>query len=126
MLGFAPEALAALSSYGYPGNVRELRNIVERAVILCSGSEITKADLVIAGPAAEPQVPAVGAAIGAFFQMGALADGSPPPLDAVERAYFARVLQHCEGRRMQAAQALGVSYPTFLKRLREIDPETRG
>jgi two-component system response regulator AtoC len=38
----------------------------------------------------------------------------------VERAYVARVLEHFHGKRVVAAQALGISYPTFLKRLREL------
>ena len=42
------------------------------------------------------------------------------PLDAVEQAYVRRVLEHTGGKRMAAAQLLGISYPTFLKRLREL------
>ena len=38
----------------------------------------------------------------------------------MERSYVARVLEHLSGRRMAAAQTLGISYPTFLKRLREL------
>lgn len=54
-----------------------------------------------------------------FFSMSTN-DGVPPPLDVVERAYVARVLEHTAGRRLAAAQLLGISYPTFLKRLREL------
>jgi NtrC-family two-component system response regulator AlgB len=43
--GIAPEALAAIKQYKWPGNIRELRNVVERAVILCGGAEIQTADL---------------------------------------------------------------------------------
>jgi NtrC-family two-component system response regulator AlgB len=43
--GIAPEALAAIKQYKWPGNIRELRNVVERAVILCGGAEIQIADL---------------------------------------------------------------------------------
>jgi len=43
--GFTAEALHALSSYRFPGNVRELENVIERAVILCEGGEIGVADL---------------------------------------------------------------------------------
>ena len=45
--------------------------------------------------------------------------GTPPRLEEVELAYFLRVLDLCEGHRTAAAQAAGVSYPTFLKRLRD-------
>jgi NtrC-family two-component system response regulator AlgB len=43
--GFAEEALAAIKQYRWPGNIRELRNVVERAVILCGGPEIQISDL---------------------------------------------------------------------------------
>ena len=59
----------------------------------------------------------------AFFGVALGPEGAAPPLDRVERAYVARVLEHCGGRRMAAAQALGISYPTFLKRLRELGLE---
>jgi DNA-binding NtrC family response regulator len=54
-----------------------------------------------------------------FFAVKADA-GVPPPLEVVERAYVARVLNHTAGRRLAAAHLLGISYPTFLKRLREL------
>jgi DNA-binding NtrC family response regulator len=55
-----------------------------------------------------------------FFVVGLGVDRTPPPVRDVERAYVARVLQHVQGQRMAAASLLGVSYPTFLKRLREL------
>ena len=117
VVGLTPRALAALQGYGYPGNVRELRNITERAVILASGPEVTERDLILA-QSGEP--PPGG---DAFFGVAASQDGGPPRLEAVERAYVARVLEHFGGRRVAAAQALGISYPTFLKRLRELGLE---
>ena len=56
----------------------------------------------------------------AFFSVKLQADGTPPPVEVVERSYVARVLEHLGGKRMAAAQTLGISYPTFLKRLREL------
>lgn len=55
-----------------------------------------------------------------FFFVDAGDGGVPPPLDVVERAYVARVLSHTSGKRLAAAHLLGISYPTFLKRLREL------
>ena len=55
-----------------------------------------------------------------FFHVDAGDGGVPPPLDVVERAYVARVLSHTAGKRLAAAHLLGISYPTFLKRLREL------
>ncbi len=115
--GLTGGAERALLGYDYPGNVRELRNIIERAVILAAGSEVTERDLIL------PQHGTPAAAGEIFFGLGPDDQGAPPKLDAVERAYVARVLEHCDGRRMAAAQALGISYPTFLKRLRELGLE---
>ena len=63
-------------------------------------------------------IPAILPAV--FFQIDTAGDGVPPPLHTVEHAYVRRVLEHTGGRRMAAAQLLGISYPTFLKRLREL------
>jgi two-component system response regulator AtoC len=109
----SPEALQLLNGYDFPGNVRELKNIIERAVILAQGSELTAEDLVLRAPAGRTAHPA-------FFQVQVEDGQAPPSMQAVEQAYVMRVLEHHEGRRMAAAQALGISYPTFLKRLREL------
>ncbi len=113
--GITPGAMAALAAYDYPGNVRELRNIIERAIILATGPGDQRArrhPRRAGGPTRPRSRP--------FFSVRLNADGSPLPLEMVERAYVARVLEHFSGKRMVAAQALGISYPTFLKRLREL------
>jgi len=111
-------ALDALLRYDYPGNVRELRNIVERAVILARSRDIGASDVVLPDRSGAAQ-PVRGAAA-PFFSTSLGANGAPRPLEEVEREYVARVLAHCEGHRTAAATALGISYPTFLKRLREL------
>jgi len=113
-LEISESAVAALRAYDYPGNVRELRNIVERAVILARDGAITEDDIVLPGR----REAAPGAA--PFFSLPA-GGGRPPSLEELERAYIARVLEHFEGHRTAAAQALGISYPTFLKHLRDFD-----
>ena len=111
--GIDKSALSLLQGYEFPGNVRELRNIIERAVILAQGPRVTSEDLVLRAPSARAEAHA-------FFQVQVAAGQPPPTMQAVEQAYVMRVLEHHEGRRMVAAQALGISYPTFLKRLREL------
>jgi DNA-binding NtrC family response regulator len=115
--GISLAAMKNLLEYDYPGNVRELRNIIERAVILAEGAQVEAADLFLS-PASRP---AGARGPGAFFSVSLDDSGSPPTSDAVERAYVLRVLDHCGGKRTAAAQALGMSYPTFLKRLRDLD-----
>jgi two-component system response regulator AtoC len=113
----SPAALAMLSAYDYPGNIRELRNIIERAVILARGNELTENDIVL--PNRPSLMPPPQIAPHSFFSV-ALEAENPPALEQVEKAYVAHVLSHFGGKRMQAAQSLGISYPTFLKRLREL------
>ncbi len=112
--GITPGAMAALAAYDYPGNVRELRNIIERAIILAAGPEIGERDVILTERREARDDSA------AFFSARLNADGTPLPLEMIERAYVARVLEHLNRKRMAAAQALGISYPTFLKRLREL------
>jgi two-component system, NtrC family, response regulator AtoC len=112
--GMSPGAMRAMERYDYPGNVRELRNIVERAIILARGAEITEEDVILPAPKASRDTARP------FFSVSLPAGATPPTVDVVEREYVARVLSHLGGKRMAAAQALGLSYPTFLKRLREL------
>jgi two-component system, NtrC family, response regulator AtoC len=113
VVGITKQALSQLEAYEFPGNVRELRNIIERAVILAAGSELTPEDLVLRPTSSRSDGHA-------FFRVSLEPGQAPPTMQAVEHAYVVRVLEHHEGRRMAAAQALGISYPTFLKRLREL------
>ncbi len=113
----SPEAMRALQAYGYPGNVRELRNIIERAVILSRGPELAERDLMFPADVVQPRNGS------GFFVVELAGDGAPPPIDQIERNYVGRVLQHCGGHRTAAAHTLGISYPTFLKRLRELGLE---
>jgi two-component system response regulator AtoC len=115
--GLHPEAVVALKGYDWPGNVRELKNVVERAVILAAGPQVRPEDIVLPGPSTPGPTGPV------FFTIRTEGKAEPPPIHEVERRYVARVLEHFEGKRMVAAQALGISYPTFLKRLRELEIE---
>jgi two-component system, NtrC family, response regulator AtoC len=99
-------ALERLAGYSFPGNVRELRSLLERALVLATGPEL---DLeVLAGASS-----ATPAAVEGGFQVA----GAPLEMDEVERRYARYVLEQMGGRRMEAARALGISYPTFLKRI---------
>ncbi len=100
--------------------MRELRNIIERALILARGQEVTERDIILPEPGRAPHPAAPD---DAFFRLPAGPGDVPPTLEAAERAYVARVLEYCAGRRMAAAEALGISYPTLLKRLRELGLE---
>jgi two-component system response regulator AtoC len=98
-VSFSPSAMAALEQYAFPGNVRELRNIVERAVVLGRGDEISLQDL----PAAVRQAGGSGAQ-------------ARMSLEDVERAYIAEILDFTRGKKSKAAEILGISRKTLLEK----------
>ena len=108
----SPEAERVVVAYDFPGNVRELRNVLERALILESGPEITPASLAL-GRSARP--PSAGAE--PFFQAPLGEDGRPPTLAELERDYVVRLLAHTRGNRAEVARLLKVSYPTVAKKI---------
>jgi two-component system response regulator HydG len=93
------EALALLLDYDYPGNVRELQNLIEGAVSLATGALD-----------AEVLRPLMGSAAGAVPGPEAL------DLDAVERRHIQRVLHLVKGNKSEAARILGVDRRTLLRK----------
>ncbi|MBI1964401.1 MAG: sigma-54-dependent Fis family transcriptional regulator [Candidatus Rokubacteria bacterium] len=103
--GIAPDALAALSAYDFPGNVRELENLIERAFAMGAREQITLGDL---PSLAKPVVVASGVATGAI-----------PQLADVEKELILRALAYYTDDKEAAARALGISRRTIYRRLKE-------
>ncbi len=103
VVGIAPDAMAALVAYDFPGNVRELGNLLERAYVLGARGQLTLADL----PAFAPRPAGPAAAQGL------------PTLAQAERELILRALQLYENDKEQTGRALGVSPRTIYRRLRE-------
>jgi two-component system response regulator AtoC len=102
----APEVFDALEAYDFPGNVRELSHIVERAMVLAREGVITAADL---PPEIAKSWQAHAATSGS---MGALADDWPT-LQVLERRYIDRVLSRTGGNKTRAAEVLGIDRRTL-------------
>ena len=107
-LEFSPEARRALETHPWPGNVRALRNTLERLAVLVQGRRVELADLALpaAGTATAPSpVPGGG-------------PGTSLDLEEVERRTIEAALERCGGNRTHAARELGMSLATLKRRLR--------
>jgi DNA-binding NtrC family response regulator len=100
--GLSPEATAALMAYHYPGNVRELENLLERAYALGAREQITLADL----PALSSGAPA------------AAPPAELPRLADAERELILRAIRQYDNDKERAARALGISRRTLYRRLK--------
>jgi DNA-binding NtrC family response regulator len=103
-------ALAALSVHDFPGNVRELKNIIERALIECRGSQILPKDLSL--PERRPAVRALK-----LGKSSSLLEDLPLNLESAEQALIERALAECKGNVAQAARLLGVPRMRIYRRL---------
>ena len=115
VFGISPAAIEALMSYPWPGNVRELMNVVERAMLLCTGREILPTDLpaaVSGRPARIPMLSLVAPtgqpAIPERFLDMTLRAVKREVLEELERAYLAGLLRRTGGRIGQTAGLAGI------------------
>lgn len=111
---FAADALDLIHAYRFPGNVRELRNGVERGVAYAQGSELRARDLprrLRSGLNQQPASP--GAAQDLFPGTGA----HMPSLEEMERRYIRHVLDTYKGNKQRAAAHLGIGRRTLYREL---------
>ena len=105
---FTPAALDSLVAYTWPGNIRELENLVQRAVILAPDEKVDLAHLPL--ELRPDPGPATSAA-------------SPFPADAtlaqVERIWIEQMLERCRGNKTQAARRLGIDVTTLYRKLKD-------
>ena len=110
----APEALDRLQLYRWPGNIRELENVVERAAILSDGKIIQPTDLPPLSPGSGgKEAPAVDAG-------GSLKERVARVVRAVERQAIADALE-AEGSPTKAAKRLGISRASLYAKIKELD-----
>ncbi len=109
--GFSEAVLDAMKAYGFPGNVRELENLIERCIVLCRGTRIEAADLPEALRAMSAPAPdAQGGPLDRLWR-GEL------NLDALERLILDEAMQRSRGVQTEAARLLGISRRTLQYRL---------
>lgn len=98
-LSLEKEALDTLIGYSWPGNIRELKNVIERAAILCQGQVITRENLLL--------------------ERREKGDNSPLlTLQDVEKLHIKRVLEYTGNNRTKTAQILGISRSTLNEKIR--------
>jgi DNA-binding NtrC family response regulator len=101
-MSLSSDASRALERYAFPGNVRELRNMLERAVVLGTSQEITVEDL----PAHVRQ---------------SLTVSRRPTLEELERTYIAEILDYTRGKKSKAAEILGITRKTLLEKRKKYE-----
>ncbi|MBI4495736.1 MAG: sigma-54-dependent Fis family transcriptional regulator [Deltaproteobacteria bacterium] len=111
--GFTSEAMAVMTAYGWPRNVRQLENAIERAVVLAKGSMITPADL-------PPEIiRAVRGPASSLLDEKAIHIPLGTPLEEVERQVIEETLRHSRGDKNLASKILGISARTIYRKIDE-------
>jgi len=115
-LAITPAALAALREYHFPGNVRELENVLERAATLCADNRIDATDLQLR--------PKVTAAVDRASAAD-VAPGEPlgEALEDIERDAILRALEQTRYNKTKAAQLLGMSFRSLRYRIKKLGIE---
>jgi two-component system response regulator PilR (NtrC family) len=115
------EAIHELQNYPFPGNVRELENILERAYTLCDGNQIDTDDLQLGSSKAQPQ-PASGN-IDDEIEIPQQVDSLEDYLEKVERKIITNALEKNRWNKTAAAKMLGLSFRQMRYRLKKLGLE---
>lgn len=113
--GITEEALDSLKTYSFPGNVRELQNIIERAIALTSSSYIQKGDL--------PDEMQAKHAVIINHKLIPIYIGET--LEEIERKVIIHNLAECEGNRRKTAQVIGMGERTIREKLKKYQDNNR-
>lgn len=107
--GLTDKFIEKLEAYSWPGNIRELKNIIERAVILADGNVLD--ETLLPYEMQGPQTAQTGRPLSAF------------DLSSVERLHIQRVLNHTHGNRAEAARLLNIGIATLYRKLKDYGME---
>lgn len=126
----APSALDALSAYSFPGNVRELENILERALALADGDSIGASDLRLPaprtaspGPEAGGDSEAVGGHEEAVVDIDPAGGALPSYIEQMERAAIQKALEENRWNKTKTAAQLGITFRALRYKLKKLGME---
>ena len=105
--GFSNEARTAIASYDWPGNIRELRNCVESAVVMCRTSQIELSDL-------PPAVSKARSGNSIEIELGTT-------MDEAEKKIILGTVAFCKGNKSKAADVLGLGRKTIIRKMQEYE-----
>ncbi len=116
ILGFTDEALALMRDYHWPGNIRELKNVVERAVVLARGDRIDVDDMMLSNLASASESGIIHLPANTF---------EPKSLADMERAHIQATLESTEWNKSKAAGILGIERSTLDRKIRRYELKPR-
>lgn len=106
---YSPEIITELNRYDFPGNIRELKNMIERAVIICDGNDLTLQDFSI--PVSAISLPSVQAI------------ESPITLAELEKQHILSILRQNDFNKSKAASILGISWHALDRKIKKYEIE---
>lgn len=116
--GFRQDAIDRLTAFEWPGNVRQLQNEIQRAVLLCEDTEIAAADLSVTAVK-------VASDFSSYLTEGE-SDTSFTLLEGVERNAILQTLKECAGNKLEAAKKLGIGRQTLYNKIKAYGIEVAG
>ena len=126
IIGITPEAMEKITSYGWPGNVRQLENVLKRAMVLCQGELILEDQLFLEkgeerrGMEEDRGKRDIGSLLDLLFGELSNVPSTTQDMDMIsiiEKGLMIRALQKTEGNQVQAAQLLGINRSTFRSKM---------